>query len=190
VRVDDAFRVGVLTGVLSACLVEGARFLLKHRQAVLNLLHRKGLKYSHLSGEWYQYHVTRDREVSPDPIWVVHKDVWKVSPLLHVTGESENRHQSKLKYAIRGAICRGRLRLRYLNTIADEDDVAVTVDNLLSRDILFGVYVGYNFDKGLTAAPILFCQKELTDADLARALRHYDDVILRAPGTAAGPARP
>lgn len=176
----ESFRDGLITGLLTGVLIESVRFVFTHRKALTNLRKGpRGRKYSHLSGEWFQYHLTLDKTNHNAPIWVCHKDVIRVSLLFKVTGDSSNDYKTKLQYRIAGQIDSGRLIFHYENALTDEEEVTVIVDNVLSSDLLNGVWIGYNFDKTLTTGPIIFSRVQMSEPDLDNLLNTRRDIIIQ-----------
>lgn len=176
----ESFRDGLVTGLLTGVLIELIRFLFTHRKALATLAKGpKRRKYSHLSGEWFQYHLTLDKASQNAPIWVLHKDLIRVSPLLRVNGESSNEYKTKLQYRITGQISKARLILHYENVLTDEEEVTVTIDNVLSNDLLSGVWIGYNFDQTLTTGPIVLARSQMSDVDLDNLLTNRGDIIIQ-----------
>lgn len=176
----ESFRDGLITGLLTGILIESIRFLFTHRRALANLTKgRRRRKYSHLTGEWFQYHLTFDKANRATPLWVSHKDSIRVSPLLKVTGESANDYKTKLEYRIAGQIDNDRLIFHYENALTDEEEVTVIIDNVLSGDLLNGVWIGYNFDQTLTTGPIIFSRTAMSESELDTLLSTRHDIIIQ-----------
>jgi len=85
-----------------------------------------------------------------------------------VEGSSENIEHptTKLRYKIRGEIKSGHMVLT-MDCVEDSTDfVAVIYPNLLSRDLLIGIWSGFDFQKKPTAAPIVLSRREMNLKEL------------------------
>ena len=177
---SPAYRDGIATGVIAGVLIELVRFSFAHREALANLLRGRSRKlYSHLGGEWLQYHLTMDKRKGNYPIWVKHKDTLRVSPLLKVTGGSRNDYETALQYKIVGRIAHGRMIFLYDNELSEDDRATVVINNLLSGNSLLGTWSGKNFNKVPTTAPIVFSRTPLSDEELDSILATPDDIIIQ-----------
>ncbi|WP_298554566.1 hypothetical protein [uncultured Algibacter sp.] len=137
-------------------------------------------KFSHINGEWHQYHYSRDKQVNPrKSIWIHHIDTFKINWLLKVKGKGVNSHSTKLDYKISGKISDDKLFMKYSNKTSKETPVNIVIENLLSKDLLQGVWIGYDFNKDFSIGPIIYSRKEKTEEELSTILRRYDINILK-----------
>jgi hypothetical protein len=174
-----AYRDGIATGVIAGILIELVRFSYAHREALANLLKGRRRKlYSHLSGEWFQYHLTMDKKKGKGPIWVAHKETLVVSQLFKVTGGSQNDYETPLQYKILGRIVHGRMIFQYSNELLEEDRVTVVINNLLSGKLLLGTWSGQDFNKVHTTGPIVFSRTPLSEDKLDEILATPDDIMI------------
>ncbi len=144
--------------------------------ALLTVTNREDLRYfvrdrrlnSHLNGDWIQYHVTRDSRISHRPIWVAHLEYLRITRFGRVKGRSKGDHSTSLSYEFSGTVRNGVMRHRFHNITAPEEDIMVCYPNLLSGDLLLGMWIGQDFDKSWATGHIVLSRTPRSTKELGR----------------------
>jgi hypothetical protein len=157
-----AILIGLLTSLLSGIAILG----FTNRDDIFYLIRDRN-RYQHLAGDWIEYHLTLDSAKSSEPFWSWHKEVVSISIFGHVKGSSYGQHEVRLNYDMTGSIRHGVMRLRYHNVTADESDVMICYPNLLSGELLAGMWIGQDYDLHWCSGPIILSRQELHSDRLA-----------------------
>jgi len=173
----DNFLIGVVSGVFASAIFSSIVFFQKNRTEIIDWIFRKN-RYSHLSGEWHQYHLTNDKTHQRNLFWLHHNENICIGRLAKVTGKSTNNYKIQLEYGITGKIDHDSLIINYINMKTNEKPVMVYIDNVLSGEELHGVWIGYDFDKSITVGPIIYSREPLELEKLNHCIRNYRVNIL------------
>lgn len=121
--------------------------------------------YSHLSGTWHLYYLTR-MPIDPDPIWIhgiqelkVKKN--KVEGATRMTDHPSN----ELRYKVHGEIRQGRM----INTdysLQDETEFASLIYTNLLKSHLVGIWMGFDGFNHQIAAPAVLSRTEKSVQEL------------------------
>ena len=176
----SAIQEGIVSGLAVFALSQLLLFIFKYRSELTDFVLGRA-NFSHLSGKWEQYHLTKDKANVNNEVWVHNTDMLSVNKVRNVNGDSENHYTTKLFYKIKGRIDDNRLVIKYYNKNTSEKGVVVYVDNVLSKDILHGIWIGYDFDQHLTVGPIIYSRIEMNDTELESIIRNYRLNIIAEP---------
>jgi len=152
------FLLGAASSFLASVVIVGMTQL-----DDLRYLLTSSRRYKHLEGKWFQYHLTNEKKHQPSTFWSLHEEVIKITSFGRVRGNSIGRH----RYRIRGAIRHNVMRLRLMNQDAGEISASFTYPNLLTRDVIVGVWLGHDYDEVVCAGPVVLSRTELSAAQLA-----------------------
>ena len=170
-----AFLLGIVASLIAGAVLWGAthpadlRYLVIARQ-----------RHQHLSGTWHHYHLSRDADLGPEPLWIHHSDELNISPLGYVSGSSCSDHVKPLAYEINGHIRGSVMRCWFTSRNTQEDAAYAVYPNLLSGTQLIGALVGEDFNKHWFVSPVILDRSELSSADLARLAARF--TMLAPPG--------
>jgi predicted amidohydrolase len=130
--------------------------------------------YSHLEGNWHQYHITKDRAIN-DPFWAHNEEFIRIKHN-RIEGRCINAPNPKadLTYTISGQIEAGKMLLVYACHQEPRDCLHAMYLNLLSDKILAGIWLGVDFDMEPFSGPIILSREELTVEDLNRIVSEYN----------------
>jgi hypothetical protein len=148
--------------------------------------------YKHLEGKWHGYGVTRDPAIHKDTFWLHGEIELKITRNHVVEGKTKITHPtSPIDLISRGEIRSGRMLL-VANCVQDPSDfVTYVFQNIYSSQVLVGFWVGSDWQRKYTVAPIIYSReqknaKELNEiictAELLEGiLLQNADVVISAP---------
>lgn len=168
--------ISFLLGVLSSLIASFVVLLLTNREDFRFFILARG-RYKQLGGDWNQYHLTFDTQAGPNPIWVLHSESLKITAFGRVTGTSQGTHTTRLAYRIRGTIRRGVMRLRLENVTSEESVVVSAYPNLLSDQIVRGMWIGQDFNQHWTTGPIVLSRTLLNNDQLREIVNGYWQIL-------------
>ena len=153
--------VGVVVGVVVTIIIGGLTFFGKWWLDLDNDVLPSGSRredrvdYSHLSGKWYLYYLTRYPHLHPSPIWIHAVQELKITKN-KVEGSTRmvDHPSAELSYRVHGEVRQGRMILTDY-CIQDEIEFAsVIIPHLLKADLV-GVWTGFDGQDHLIAAPVI-----------------------------------
>jgi hypothetical protein len=162
----NAFLLGAVSSFLAGLLI----LALSHLDD-LRYLATHARRYHYLEGQWFEYNLTTDSKRTPAQFWSQANLSIRITNFGHLKGTSQGRLTLHRGYRVNGAIRQSVMRLRLVNQDATELPATFTYPRLLSRDVLIGVWVGYDYDENVSAGPAVLSRKERTPEELASLVR-------------------
>lgn len=128
--------------------------------------------YIHLNGRWHEYHITQDTSIHSEPFWLRGECHLNIKKGCLVEGFHRVTHHPKspLKYEVVGEIRNGHMTLTE-NCIQDTSESFIVVyPNLLSENILIGIWLGFDWQHRQISGPIVLSREEMNIAELNKKL--------------------
>lgn len=169
----------IIAGVVVAILSGLGGFLIKSRFFTENFILPKAVRhvetqsYTHLSGKWHLYWLSYNPRDASRPVWMHGVQDLKVNKnRVEGTTELVDHPIGDLHYKVQGEVRGGRMIATDI-CIEDETEFAsLTYPNLQSRNLLVGIYVGFDNLVRPTSAPAILSRSEMSADELNRALKH------------------
>lgn len=127
--------------------------------------------YSHLSGTWHLYYLSRFPHLHNTPLWMHGLEELTVKKN-RVEGSTRilDHPSNELSYRVHGEIRQGRMIVTDYSLQDDTEFASIIYPDLLKADLV-GVWTGFDGENHLIAAPAIMSRKERSAEELNNVLR-------------------
>jgi hypothetical protein len=165
--------IAVLGAIIGGLIVLSLAFFYQKVTAPKPILSRPPPKQANLqlAGKWFEYHVTRDTSLDSQLFWSGGEVQLTINKrFINGTFLLDRHPKSILNYDILGEVRSGRI-IMTLNCVQDTSDFATVVfSNLLCKELLVGLVIGFDWQRKPFSGPIIFSKSELGLDDLNKTL--------------------
>lgn len=178
----DPFTIDILAGTIVAIIgafiggYVNKKFFIDESILTLHKEKGTGKQYAHLEGKWYEYHITFDRRIQPDPFWLqgIYNLTINKGNLLKGSFEITHYPTAKLTYKSKGEIRNGRMILIH-DCEQDPSEFASTLfSNLLDKELLIGIMTGFDWQHRPFSVPQIISRNELNIEKLTNYLGYEE----------------
>lgn len=146
-------------------------FLFAQFPRILAIPSREPNYYTELEGKWHEYHLTRGNK---GLVWLCGGECNLDMKGHHIKGSHTLIHpegQGLLNYKIVGEIRNGKLILTENCTKTPTEFFTVIYPNLLSNEILVGIWTGFDWEQKGISGPMILSRKKINKKDMQDSIK-------------------